>query len=373
MLTISASTAEIDPLILNGEALEEIRVEDGSPTYTSVEGVLFDREGTTLLRYPRARKGDFYAIPRTVTAIAPKAFEATLELAAVAFPAGLRSIGNEAFAGSGALREVRVPAVQFMGEGVFFACHALLKAELADGIVRVEDRLFAACSKLREVAFPASVTQIGKEAFFGCGFETLRLPDGIRSVGPLAFDSNHRLKTLILPAGLTQVGDSAFSECDPLAAVYFEGTAPAGLDRRTFAYSGDALVLYHGAGAEGFDGLGYRTAVYKPLTSAPARPTAPTLPTGADASSKIGETAAPPDSTDVRADEEQPRQNAAGVQGEIRQADVPAGGDAGGEPRGGSLLWLYLVLAAAGTTGGVLLIVCIVHRRRKPASVKESS
>lgn len=55
-------------------ALQEINVSPDNPTYMSIDGVLFDKSGTTLLCYPMAREAAYYAIPDGVTAIGPDAF-----------------------------------------------------------------------------------------------------------------------------------------------------------------------------------------------------------------------------------------------------------------------------------------------------------
>ncbi len=49
--------------------LEEINVDELNSYYSDVDGVLFDKEQTTLLKYPQARSGETYIIPDTVTSV----------------------------------------------------------------------------------------------------------------------------------------------------------------------------------------------------------------------------------------------------------------------------------------------------------------
>jgi hypothetical protein len=82
--------------------LTAIEVDASNPAYASVDGVLFSKDGTQLLRYPAGRlSGQFvhYAIPDTVTTIAAGAFRFTDNLLSVSIPAGVAELGGFAFDG----------------------------------------------------------------------------------------------------------------------------------------------------------------------------------------------------------------------------------------------------------------------------------
>ena len=66
--------------------------------FSSLDGVLYDKTRATLIRHPERKGGDF-AIPATVTRLAPFAFRNAQELRSVLFPPGLVEIGREAFLG----------------------------------------------------------------------------------------------------------------------------------------------------------------------------------------------------------------------------------------------------------------------------------
>jgi len=69
-------------------ALTNIAVSTDNPAYKSVDGVLFDKEGKTLVQFP-AGKSDSYTVPDTVTAVAPGAFEGASAVEKIEFPAEL--------------------------------------------------------------------------------------------------------------------------------------------------------------------------------------------------------------------------------------------------------------------------------------------
>lgn len=54
--------------------LESIEVEDGNPSYSSVDGVLYSADGTRLIAYPAQKQGTSFAIPDGVTEIGSNAF-----------------------------------------------------------------------------------------------------------------------------------------------------------------------------------------------------------------------------------------------------------------------------------------------------------
>ena len=62
-------------------SLLAINVQPDNPAFSSVSGVLFDKDQTVLLQYPAGLRG-FYQIPGTVTSIAGNAFLSTRALQA---------------------------------------------------------------------------------------------------------------------------------------------------------------------------------------------------------------------------------------------------------------------------------------------------
>ena len=66
-----------------------------NPAYSSVAGVLFDKNQTTLIQYPGGKAGS-YTIPDSVTSIGGAAF-ACCSLTSVTIPDSVTSIGELAF------------------------------------------------------------------------------------------------------------------------------------------------------------------------------------------------------------------------------------------------------------------------------------
>ena len=84
--------------LFNGSIyLENIFVEEGNKYYSSVDGVLCDATGTTIIHYPNGRRGE-YIVGNRITAIASYAFSGH-RLSSVVFHSGVSSIGENAFYG----------------------------------------------------------------------------------------------------------------------------------------------------------------------------------------------------------------------------------------------------------------------------------
>ena len=92
------------------ENLTGIRVADGNPAYSSVDGVLFDAGQTFLHTYPKGKNGSSYDIPASVTAIGTFAFDYCTSLTDVTIPDGVTTIGQTAFQRCEGLTNVTIPA-----------------------------------------------------------------------------------------------------------------------------------------------------------------------------------------------------------------------------------------------------------------------
>jgi len=106
-----------------GCSLEQIIVDENNKNFTSEDGVLFDKEKTTLIKYPCDKEGTEYVIPDTVKTIRFLAFEYCGDLETIVIP---------------------------------------------DSVVRIEDFAFSYCDSLKYCDVPDSVTELGIYIFHEC-------------------------------------------------------------------------------------------------------------------------------------------------------------------------------------------------------------
>ena len=104
-------------------------VDSSNNNYCAVDGVLYTKDMTTIIRYPVAKEITTFTIPNSVTRIAKGAFHAH---------PGITSVGS---VGSGA------------------------NVEISDSVTVIGDRAFCDCENLTNVTIPKNVTRIESYAF----------------------------------------------------------------------------------------------------------------------------------------------------------------------------------------------------------------
>ena len=141
-VTIPSGVTNIGTLVFaNCFSLPAITVAANNSFYSSANGVLFDKNQTTLIDYPGG-KGGSYIIPGSVTSIGEYAFWFCTGLTGVTIPAGVMSIGDEAFAFCG-LTSITIPGtVTNIADYAFDACNALTSVYFSGNAPIADSTLF---------------------------------------------------------------------------------------------------------------------------------------------------------------------------------------------------------------------------------------
>ncbi|MCL2088149.1 MAG: leucine-rich repeat domain-containing protein [Oscillospiraceae bacterium] len=113
-------------------------VSENNPVYSSIDGVLFNKDKTVLVKYPGQNTRSVYAIPSGVTSIGTRAFKNNAFLSNIIIPNTVTEIGAAAFAN----------------------CHALTGVVIPDGITTIRTHTFHGCPSLGYVFIPKSVNEI---------------------------------------------------------------------------------------------------------------------------------------------------------------------------------------------------------------------
>ena len=126
--------------------LTAFNVDPDNPYYCSIDGVLFTKDGKTLVAYPNKRASTDYVIPD-----------------------GVETVANCAF----------------------YMCNAPEHITLSDSVTEIGDYAFFKCSGLKTLVLNEGLRKIGRD---GCSFAEslteLHLPSTIETIGDFAFYSN---------------------------------------------------------------------------------------------------------------------------------------------------------------------------------------
>ena len=182
--------------------LEEIEVSKNNAYYTSIDGVLYNKDCTNLICYPASKADEEYSILPTCKIISPKAFSGCEALKKINFPNNLIGIGYYAF---------------------FHI--SIARLELPKKVITIGQGAIQGCRSLTNIVIPDSVTSIGSTAFYYCNSLTsIEIPNSVTSIGQQAFAFCSSLTSVTIGNSVTSIGSGAFDFCNSLTSVYYTGT-----------------------------------------------------------------------------------------------------------------------------------------------------
>lgn len=94
------------------KSLKNIEVSKDNASFTSVDGVLFNKDKTELLKYPTGSSNTTYTVPDSVTTIGYRAFDYSASLESIVIGVGVTHISENAFKNCTALKDVYYKGTQ---------------------------------------------------------------------------------------------------------------------------------------------------------------------------------------------------------------------------------------------------------------------
>jgi hypothetical protein len=212
-------------------ALKSIMVNPANSQYSSVDGVMFDKNQSTLIQFPQGAGGS-YAVPNTVTSIGFYAFYQSSNLANVTIPSSVTNIGTAAFDNCTGLTAISVDP-----DNLFYSS--------VNGVLFDKNQTIL-------ITFPGGLSG------------SYTVPNGVTNIYFDAFDDCH-LSSVTISASVTSAGDYAFESSPLLTAVFFQGNAP-GTDFQPSAFSLVNATVFYLPGTTGWGSTfaGLPTALWNP-------------------------------------------------------------------------------------------------------------
>jgi BspA type Leucine rich repeat region (6 copies) len=256
---IPASVTEIDAAAFEDMYyLEEINVDPNNPNYTSVDGVLFNKNKTHLIKYPSAKKDTRYEVPTGVRVIELFAFthissieELTIpntvetlgrinnneHLKSITFKAGslITSLDLEddqnshqgTFERNPSLETIIIPkSVERIGKRTFYLNESLISVQFEEGsqltIIGGEAFMY---TSLSEVTIPKHVEVVDYSAFSNSTLTSVEFEDDshLKKIGQTAF-GNTNIISIQIPKSVEVIEDFAFSDTELETVIFEEGS-----------------------------------------------------------------------------------------------------------------------------------------------------
>ena len=226
----AAKITELTSIFYGCTNLASIDVHKGNQLFSSVGGVLCDKNGTTIVYCPKGRSG-VYTIPSGITAIGDYAFEDCKKITELVIPNHVTEIGAYAFRNND-----KVTKITFQGGAIidldigmyaFYACDELttIVYEAGSRVATLGKYAFGYNRKLEKIDLPASLREVGDQAYYYCSAATSVVfeENGQEiSFGSKVFQNCTGLTEINLPANVVDFEMSVFDGCTNIRSIFVD-------------------------------------------------------------------------------------------------------------------------------------------------------
>lgn len=212
--------------------LESINVDKNNKYFTSVDGVLYNKNKTKLVRYPEGKRDESLVIPSTV-----------------------KVINKDAFYSCDYIKNVTIPnSVTTMEYNAFFHCDELVNVKMGNSVVTMDS--FSCCNKLKSLYIPKTCKKIDTPFAYsnsnitgitvhkdnkyfssskgvlynkdktilykytsGSKNTSFEIPNTVKEVYTSAFSNSKNLQSIKIPNTVETLGNCAFEGCSKLKSV----------------------------------------------------------------------------------------------------------------------------------------------------------
>ena len=222
------------------ENLKEIEVGSGNDNYSSVDGVLYDKEVEKLIYCPAKKSGE-YIVPKSIKSVTDYAFEDCNSLESIVLPESMPKFSLYGLECCPSLKSIKVTgnnAYYSAEDGVLFnkdkteiyvfPCNKEGNYTIPNSVTEISSNQFSQCTGLTGITIPNTVTEIGYSAFNG-NLKSIKVSEGNKyfcSYDGVLFNKDKteilfcvgNKKEFVIPNGVKSIS-GAFNDCSNLTSV----------------------------------------------------------------------------------------------------------------------------------------------------------
>ena len=202
--------------------MTDIHVAADNPSFSSVNGVLFNKDQTTLLAYPTNKADMTYTVPGSVASIVLLACANNRNMTSLIVPGSVTEIGESAFSCCHNLTSaVILDSMTEISDSAFIGCENLVLSVLPDSTaLRYAQASNTLHKTLKALSLPSDLTVIEAEAFAGLPIEAVIIPDTCKTIGSRAFADCEDLLYVSIPSGITGLPNDILQGSNKAQFVY---------------------------------------------------------------------------------------------------------------------------------------------------------
>lgn len=239
---------DTNPFLYQGN-LKSIIVSEENENYLSVDGVLYNKTGTQLIAYPRAKAGECKVLDGVVEIrtdalesgtfnklVLPESVSGDLvckncnNLKEIIFSNQITALDCSGCAG---LESIEIP--DYITEFILQDCTGLKQVRLPSNVKSISQSIFKNCSSLVEINFPEGLETIEKMAFENCsGLLEISFPESLITIDSSAFKNCSSLSEIAFPMWIRDLGYACFGNCSSLSKITFSGKTPDTIQNDAF-------------------------------------------------------------------------------------------------------------------------------------------
>lgn len=223
-ITIDNNNLEIDKLFYNIDSLKNINVNYDNPNYSSINGILFNKNNDSILLYPHSRETT-YVIPEGIINIGTYAFNSNPYITCITIPGSINIVKQSTFLGCSKLKTFIIKHGVIGIERVFITGNNTIEIQMPKTIESFD--VAGLSDKTVSIYYEGSI-----EEYFNINFDQsgvsgypkyninlyiqnkliteLTIPNNITSLSNYNFIGHNSIATINVPKSVTSFGYKSF-------------------------------------------------------------------------------------------------------------------------------------------------------------------